>query len=67
MDGVRASRGERNLSSCEVVDDRFGWLDKPVIYDDARLALHEADMGQFLAIFCQRLGLAMIPSQNPPS
>jgi hypothetical protein len=38
---------------CEVVDARFGWFDKPIVYNNAGLVIDVADPGQFLAVFCQ--------------
>ena len=47
--------GRGKLLLCEVADDGFGWLDKPVVYDDAGLVIDDAGLGQFLAVFCQTL------------
>ena len=33
--------------------DGFGWLAEPVVYDDARLALNDANAGRFLAVLSE--------------
>ena len=40
---------------CEVVNDRFGWFDKGVVYDNARLVVDDTNPSEFFSIFCQAL------------
>ena len=56
LDGGWCACVERRgkIVPCEVVDDGFGWLAGPVVYDDAGLALDDADAGWFFAVLCQR-------------
>jgi hypothetical protein len=48
-------RGRGKAILCKAVYHGFGWFDKLVVYNDARLVVDDADPGQFLAVFCQTL------------
>ena len=52
LDNRRCACVERRRGTailCEVIYDVFGWFDKLVIYDNAKLVVNDADLGQFLA------------------
>ena len=50
---MRPAIGESLL--CEVVDDRFGWFDEGIVYDDAGLVVDDTNPSEFFSVFCQAL------------
>ena len=55
---------ERERILGEVIYDGFGWFDKPVTYDNARLVVDDADPGEFLAVFCHYVGASRACSRD---